>query len=930
MTDPFPFGDHFTYDHESQEHISFPLGGLGAGCLGLSGRGRLIDWEIFNRPNKGSTHGYTHFLIRAERDGKVIDARVLNGPLEKNRSGDINQPNYQTFGFGAKREYLSGLPNFSACTFRGFYPLAELDFEEDAFPGAVSLQALSPFLPGDVRSSGLPVAMFEIEIENTTDGPLTYALLGTLAGHPEAKPSARIRDHGDGAATLSFDPGAAADPKAMGTGAVALTFLDGEISGQHYWYRGHWFDALQKYWNDVTTPGPLRDRTYEGDRVAGKGGSANDRDHGSLAARVTLAPGERRKLRAAINWRFPNFRKYWSSKIRTTPEATDTENHWRMQHADWWPDIDAAVDETRERWQDLWHGTRRFAETLRVTTLPDPVLDAVSANLSTLKSPTVALFEGEMFYGFEGCHAVEGCCEGSCTHVWNYQQALPFLFPTLAQSLVATDFRYNQDPETGGMSFRTPAPFGSKRNLDRAAADGHFGTVVRAWREVKATGDDTWLRTHWDDVKAAIAFAWHPGNYDKWDVDKTGVLWGRQHHTLDMELFGPNSWLTSYYLAALKAGAEMAEHLGDSEAATDYRAMFEAGKGWSDEHLFNGRYYFQKLDLTDLDLLRDYEDAHHPVLTEYENGVTGSAPEVVTADSIYWNEEAQEMKYQIGDGMVIDQVTGCWLAAVAGLGEIFDPAQVRTSLCATFEESFSEDLRSVANPCRVFALDGEGGTVICSWPEGTHQPDIPLPYAQETQGGYEYAFGGALLSVSDVGKGARVFAAIRGRYRGWNRNPWNEIECGSNYARAMASYAAIPLLQGFTYDMRHGHIGVDPKIAKGGHYRSLWAVAGAWGKVVHTGETFRLEVLGGEIRLQRLDLLGITSKTEVRFNGTAVAASRQSGITFDRLELKSGDHLAIGGLTQSLDNLPDVDAIADTLVQPTQRFGHTQVASSCC
>jgi hypothetical protein len=33
--------------------ISFPLGGVAAGSLGLGGRGQLRDWEIFNRPNKG-------------------------------------------------------------------------------------------------------------------------------------------------------------------------------------------------------------------------------------------------------------------------------------------------------------------------------------------------------------------------------------------------------------------------------------------------------------------------------------------------------------------------------------------------------------------------------------------------------------------------------------------------------------------------------------------------------------------------------------------------------------------------------------------------------------------------------------------------------------------------------------------------------------
>src|SRR4051812_13379613 len=33
--------------------ISFPLGGVGAGSIGLGGRGQLRDWQIFNRPDRG-------------------------------------------------------------------------------------------------------------------------------------------------------------------------------------------------------------------------------------------------------------------------------------------------------------------------------------------------------------------------------------------------------------------------------------------------------------------------------------------------------------------------------------------------------------------------------------------------------------------------------------------------------------------------------------------------------------------------------------------------------------------------------------------------------------------------------------------------------------------------------------------------------------
>ena len=61
-------------------HAIFPLGGIGAGSIGIGADGRFQDWEIFNRPSKGSVNGFTHFAVRAERDGAVLDTRILHGP----------------------------------------------------------------------------------------------------------------------------------------------------------------------------------------------------------------------------------------------------------------------------------------------------------------------------------------------------------------------------------------------------------------------------------------------------------------------------------------------------------------------------------------------------------------------------------------------------------------------------------------------------------------------------------------------------------------------------------------------------------------------------------------------------------------------------------------------------------------------------------
>ena len=65
------------YPNGHNSAISFPLGGIGTGSIGLSGAGQLIDWEIMNRPDKGSHNGYSHLAVKAERGGELVDVRVL-------------------------------------------------------------------------------------------------------------------------------------------------------------------------------------------------------------------------------------------------------------------------------------------------------------------------------------------------------------------------------------------------------------------------------------------------------------------------------------------------------------------------------------------------------------------------------------------------------------------------------------------------------------------------------------------------------------------------------------------------------------------------------------------------------------------------------------------------------------------------------------
>ena len=834
MSDAMPFD----YSGERGREVSFPLGGIGTGSVGLSGAGRLIDWEILNRPAKGVTNGISHFAVRAERAGSVVDARILNGPYLGNRTGDFPADTSRNFGFGARRDSLVGMPHFEHNTFEGRFPIARLRFDDRRFPGTVGLTALNPMIPMNERDSSIPGAMFQISFTNPGPDALDYTAVGVL-GHGLRPPTSAGLVTGDGITGVRILTDEA-DPDSADRAELMLATDLPVTSHQVHLYRGHWFDALEVYWKDICQPGPFQARDYGSSDMAP--GMGRNRDSSLVAAHVHVPPGETRTVRFVISWYVPNFRKYWVSPVWHFRQVSGASGQWRNWYATEWDSSIAVGREMLARWDTLHDQTTAFAEALYGSTLPHAALDAAAANLSILKSPTALRLEDGTFYGWEGCHPTAGSCEGSCTHVWNYQQTLPFLFPALERSMRQADYAYNMD-DTGGMSFRLSLPLGTHYSTERPCADGQFGGILKLYRDWKLSGDLDWLRNLWPYAYRSLEYAWSPDNPDRWDPEQTGVLWGRQHHTLDMELFGPNSWLTGFYLGALKAAAEMATALGDQERATLYGSIFERGRTWVASNLFNGEYFVQRVDLGDRSVLKPYAEA------EVAAGLLGDGVE-----HLYWSPEHRQLKYQLGDGCLIDQVLGQWHASLYGLGDVLDPDQVSASVRAIYRYNFLERLDDIVNPCRVFGLYDESGTIIANWPDPTRKPAVPVPYAQETMHGMEYAFGQMLMLSGMLDEGVRVVAAVRDRYDGAKRNPWNEIECGSNYARSMASWGSVLVLSGFAFDAGRGYLGFQPRLRDADGYRSIWSGPGAYGTITMREGEATLSVQGGTLDLASLGL----------------------------------------------------------------------------
>ena len=225
--------NYFSYDPNVAAHAVFPMGGIGAGSVGIGADGRLQDWEIFNRPSKGSVNGFSHFAIRADDGGQVVDTRVLNGPFNGNRSGAIHGKRFNSFGFGPRREEMTGLPHFEKSSLTGPYPVADIEFDDRRFPGRVKLRALSPFIPLDAKTSSLPIAQFEFAIANSGHKDLEFTLFGCI-GFEIDQVEVAVRTE----PCLMVSGKSGCDPSAAEYAEIALATDHSETSFQRHFYRG--------------------------------------------------------------------------------------------------------------------------------------------------------------------------------------------------------------------------------------------------------------------------------------------------------------------------------------------------------------------------------------------------------------------------------------------------------------------------------------------------------------------------------------------------------------------------------------------------------------------------------------------------------------------------------------------------------------------
>jgi non-lysosomal glucosylceramidase len=436
--------------------ISFPLGGVAAGSIGLGGRGQLCNWEIFNRPNKGFRPPYAFASIWVRAGSEKPIARVLESRLLPPYEGQD--------GLGS--DNAPGLSRLEAAIFTGQYPLAHIEFQDHAIPVEVELEAFSPFIPHEPDDSGLPTAILRYRVTNSRQTPTKVGIAYSLDNPVKTSDRNHDRRLNDFRSTqgiiclLMTNPGVTIDDPMAGSFALAAMPESGmQVSHWLGWPKGRWWNSPLLFWDQFSRDGNLGTQSEPFNSV------------GVLCLQQTIAPGRSANFPFLLSWNFPNRTPDWCGWSAPPGEGkTIIGNYYATRFKDAWE----SVIYTARNLQSLEARTRLFAKAFGESTVPQAVKDAASANLSTLATTTCFRTADGEFHGFEGSDDTRGCCFGNCTHVWNYETATTFLFPSFARSLRKSAFGYSMD-DAGAIHFRQLLPDGKARS-GFAAADGSDGT----------------------------------------------------------------------------------------------------------------------------------------------------------------------------------------------------------------------------------------------------------------------------------------------------------------------------------------------------------------------------------------------------------------------------------------------------------------------
>ncbi|MDR1666615.1 MAG: hypothetical protein LBS03_02825 [Bacteroidales bacterium] len=814
------------YENACLDRIAFPVGGMGAGMFCVEGTGAISHVSLRHRPelfHEPCMFAAIH-VKGLENGTKVLEKTV---------------PDWKKFGGRetslGKGGTTWGLPRFDEGTFNARFPFADIALKNSDMPLDVAMKAWSPFIPTDADHSGLPAGAIEYTFRNTSDHTVeaVFSYSSRNFMYVARKGASAVKPVKNG--FILSQTGEENEPYHQGDFAVFTD--DTATKVDLLWFRGGWFDPLTIRWNEIVA-GTIKENAFD----PGAPG-------GSLFVPFRLEPKKEKTVRLYMTWYVP----YSNLRIGQEPLPEDIPTyhpaaaksdsayraeagsaHYRPWYSKRFKNIEEVCDYWATHYDELKKKTQAFTDAFYRSTLPPEVLEAVAANLTILKSPTVFRQYDGRLWNWEGCGDTWGSCHGSCTHVWNYAQAIPHLFPDMERTLRETEFLVSQDSR-GHQAFRTNLPIRPARHDFHAAADGQLGGIMKVYREWRISGNSEWLQTMYPAVRQSMDYC-----ISAWDPRESGALEEPHHNTYDIEFWGPDGMCTGFYAGALQAIVLMGKAMNDEVGR--YEALLKKSRAYLEEKLYDGEYFIQDIR---------WKDLKTPDPTKAQSFRSSCSTEAIAI------LEKEGPKYQYGKGCLSDGILGSWMARVCGMPDVVDENRVTGHLNAVYRYNLKKSLKEHANPQRpTFAMGDDGGLLLCSWPKGG-KPSLPFVYSDEVWTGIEYQVASHLMFEGEIKKGLEIVRTCRNRYDGRIRNPFNEYECGAWYARAMASYGLLEGLTGIRYDAIDKTLYVDARM--GNNFISFLSTGSGFGNAgLKNGQPF-LDVAYGTIEVKKYVVSGKTT-----------------------------------------------------------------------
>ena len=897
-------GDPTVYAQSRDElrYIGMPVGGIGCGTLYLSGDGRLWMWDIFNlTENYLGQHRLSKDYVATEKTTYPVNASKGLPATEAGRGSVYIEPfdSTKTLGRDPKQGFLVSIKyenqdaeiirsldssgNWTDIEFLPTYPVGKVKYIDKNLGLNITLEAFTPFIPLNEDDSSIPTTIMSFSVENTGPVNVEVSLLGWLENRiapisgDQYKDGKRINQAFEKEKHRGFraslQPGSAKPH--YDVGEMALTALD--LKAEVY------LDITLPLTKLPATPAPK-------DTVASKSTTEGSPLIGGVKSTKLIAPGQKGEFNFVVAWYFKNFEIGY--QLRTfdaagEPKSNLAGNDNGRYYGEKFTDVLNVCDyiannfkrlsDTTRLWVDLWYNQ---------STLPYWFAERTLCNVSTLATSTTLRLKSGRMWAFEGIVENWGG-HGTCTHVYLYAQGASRLFPALerynrehvdlgAAFLDMTAPPYNGRPEwmiyDGGVQYRG-------EGSSEVAIDGQAGVILRCYREHQMAPSVNFLKNTWPRIKRATQFLFRQ------DTSNNGLVDTQLLNTLDARWAGEMGWTSGLTIAAVEAARRMAKDMADAEFEAKCKAFVDLGNDHMVEKLFHSDRdnfgWFIQVPPKEGDFsttLGSYNTCH------------------------------------------IDQVLGQSWAHQVGLGRLWDRQKTLTALKTLMHFNYVLDVSdyvSMPHPPRPYALPGEAGMVMNSNPSHEDNPyhntdSIFLMYMRECMTGFEHQVAAHLMAEGMVEDSFTVTKAIHARYHPKKRNPFNEIEWGSHYGRAMASYGSFITACGFTHHGPNGYIGFAPKFNQAS-FKAPFTSASGWGtyeqKTQEEPNTQQhvLKVYYGSLTISSIGLPAVNGKGLTRAYVTSPRWPLTTKVALDlpdqdgnfliklprALTLKTGDALSI-------------------------------------